>query len=60
VAQGAPGDILRHPGSITGAYLRGEGKITVPSRRTTPAPRRVAFGQRGVQPILLTGYRSIT
>jgi excinuclease ABC subunit A len=40
VAQGTPGDILRHPASITGAYLRGERKITVPSRRTPNDPAR--------------------
>ncbi|MHB1142199.1 MAG: excinuclease ABC subunit UvrA [Sulfuricaulis sp.] len=40
VAQGAPGDILRHPASITGAYLRGERKITVPARRTPNDPAR--------------------
>jgi excinuclease ABC subunit A len=40
VAQGTPGDILRHPASITGAYLRGERKITVPSRRAPNDPAR--------------------
>jgi len=40
VAQGTPADILRHPASVTGAYLRGERKITVPSRRTPNDPAR--------------------
>ncbi len=34
VAQGTPEDIVRHPRSITGAYLRGEREITVPRERT--------------------------
>ncbi len=33
VAQGSPEDVVRHPKSITGAYLRGERKIAVPSVR---------------------------
>ncbi|BAV34557.1 excinuclease ABC subunit A [Sulfuricaulis limicola] len=40
VAQGTPADILRHPASITGAYLRGERKIAVPARRTPNDPAR--------------------
>jgi excinuclease ABC subunit A len=34
VAQGTPEDIVRHPRSITGAYLRGEKEIAIPSGRT--------------------------
>ncbi|MDH5513353.1 MAG: excinuclease ABC subunit UvrA, partial [Gammaproteobacteria bacterium] len=40
VARGTPEDIVRHPASVTGAYLRGERKIAVPSRRTPPDPAR--------------------
>ena len=40
VAQGTPEEIVRHPRSITGAYLRGERKITVPSKRTPSDPAR--------------------
>ncbi|GAB4511345.1 MAG: excinuclease ABC subunit UvrA [Sulfuricaulis sp.] len=40
VAQGIPEEIVRHPNSITGAYLRGERKITVPSKRTSSDPAR--------------------
>jgi excinuclease ABC subunit A len=41
VARGTPGDIVRHPASITGAYLRGERKIAVPARRTPLDPARL-------------------
>ncbi len=34
VAQGKPEDIVRHPQSITGAYLRGERRIEVPAQRS--------------------------
>jgi excinuclease ABC subunit A len=40
VAQGTPEDIVRHPRSITGAYLRGEKEIAVPSGRTRNNPAR--------------------
>ncbi|MEW6691170.1 MAG: excinuclease ABC subunit UvrA, partial [Pseudomonadota bacterium] len=40
VAQGTPTEILKHPASITGAYLRGERKITVPAQRTPNDPAR--------------------
>ena len=40
VAQGAPEEIVRHPRSITGAYLRGERKIAVPHGRTPNDPSR--------------------
>ncbi|MGA9031855.1 MAG: excinuclease ABC subunit UvrA [Sulfuricaulis sp.] len=40
VAQGTPEDIVRHPRSITGAYLRGEKEITIPSARTRNDPAR--------------------
>lgn len=33
VAEGTPQDILQHPKSLTGAYLRGEKMIAVPSKR---------------------------
>ncbi|MBI3545739.1 MAG: excinuclease ABC subunit UvrA [Gammaproteobacteria bacterium] len=34
VAQGTPNDIVRHPDSITGAFLRGEQEVEIPSVRT--------------------------
>ncbi|MGE5240679.1 MAG: excinuclease ABC subunit UvrA [Bacteroidota bacterium] len=40
VAQGKPEDILRHPRSITGAYLRGEQRIEVPAQRAPNDPAR--------------------
>jgi excinuclease ABC subunit A len=40
VAQGTPEEIVRHPNSITGAYLRGEREITIPSKRTPNDPVR--------------------
>jgi len=40
VAQGTPEEIVRHPRSITGAYLRGEREIAVPSVRTPNDPAR--------------------
>ncbi len=40
VAQGTPEEVVRHPDSITGAYLRGERKIVVPSKRTPNDPAR--------------------
>jgi len=40
VAQGAPTEIIQHPHSITGAYLRGEKAIPIPSVRTPNVPAR--------------------
>ncbi len=40
VAQGVPEDIVRHPNSITGAYLRGEQEIAIPATRTPNDPAR--------------------
>ena len=40
VARGTPGEIVQHPHSITGAYLRGERKIEVPPLRTPNDPLR--------------------
>jgi excinuclease ABC subunit A len=40
VAQGTPEEIVRHPRSITGAYLRGEKAIAIPSGRTRNDPAR--------------------
>ena len=40
VAQGTPEDIVRHPRSVTGAFLRGEREITVPLERTPNDPAR--------------------
>jgi len=40
VAQGKPEDILKHPQSITGAYLRGERRIEIPAQRTPNDPAR--------------------
>ena len=36
VAQGAPADIMAHPDSLTGAYLSGQRRIELPTRRTRP------------------------
>jgi excinuclease ABC subunit A len=40
VAQGTPEEIRRHPQSITGAYLRGDQEIEVPSTHTPNDPAR--------------------
>jgi excinuclease ABC subunit A len=40
VAQGTPEDIVRHPRSVTGAFLRGEREIAVPPQRTPNEPAR--------------------
>jgi excinuclease ABC subunit A len=49
VAQGAPAEILRHPGSLTGQYLSGRKRIPVPSRRRrVDAARKLRIsGARG-------------
>jgi excinuclease ABC subunit A len=49
VAQGRPQDIVRHPASLTGAYLRGERRIEIPARRTPRDPARQILirGARG-------------
>ncbi len=36
VAQGTPADIMRHPDSLTGQYLRGEKRVALPSRARRP------------------------
>ena len=36
VAQGTPADIMRHPDSLTGQYLRGEKRVALPSRTRRP------------------------
>ena len=38
VAEGTLDDIIATPGSLTGAYLRGEREIPVPTRRRPPQP----------------------
>ncbi|HET7729000.1 MAG TPA: excinuclease ABC subunit UvrA, partial [Usitatibacter sp.] len=40
VAQGTPGEILRHPHSLTGQYLSGRRSIAVPGRRRRPDPSK--------------------
>jgi excinuclease ABC subunit A len=40
VAQGTPEEIRRHPQSITGAYLRGDQEIEIPSTHTPNDPAR--------------------
>ncbi len=40
VAQGTPAQIMADPESLTGAYLRGQQCIAVPTRRTPPDPQR--------------------
>ena len=41
VAQGPPTDVLAHPRSLTGAYLRGDRRIEWPAKRRVPGPRRL-------------------
>ena len=36
VAQGTPADIMRHPDSLTGRYLRGEKRVALPVRARRP------------------------
>ena len=40
VAAGPPEDVMAEPGSITGAYLRGDRAIELPKRRRAPADDR--------------------
>jgi excinuclease ABC subunit A len=40
VAEGTPDEIIRHPDSITGAYLSGRMGIEVPAERRQPNPAR--------------------
>ena len=40
IAQGTPDDIAQHPDSLTGAYLSGRRRITLPDRRTPPNPKK--------------------
>jgi excinuclease ABC subunit A len=49
VAQGTPAEVIAQPRSLTGAYLRGDERIEIPARRTTPDPQRalVVRGARG-------------
>jgi len=41
VAEGTPADILKHPKSLTGAYLSGKKQIAVPAKRAKPDPKRM-------------------
>ena len=36
VAQGSPAEVMRHPDSLTGQYLRGEKRVALPSRTRRP------------------------
>ena len=49
VAQGAPADILRHPKSLTGAFLSGRRAIKVPAKRVAADGKRMlkVHGARG-------------
>ncbi len=40
IAQGTPEDILRHPDSLTGAYLSGRLRIELPAKRNQADPKR--------------------
>ncbi len=40
VAAGAPGELEKHPDSVTGRFLSGEEKIEPPARRREPDPKR--------------------
>jgi excinuclease ABC subunit A len=46
VAEGTLADIIATPGSLTGAYLRGEREIPVPKRRRPPQPGHELLIQR--------------
>jgi excinuclease ABC subunit A len=41
VAEGTPGEVERHPESLTGAYLAGRRSIPLPARRTPPDEQRL-------------------
>ncbi|UCG72654.1 MAG: excinuclease ABC subunit UvrA [Chromatiales bacterium] len=41
IAQGTPQDILRHPDSLTGAYLSGRRRIELPAKRNQADPKRL-------------------
>ena len=49
IAQGTPGEVAKHPDSITGAYLSGRSGIPVPALRREPDPKRMlkVVGARG-------------
>jgi excinuclease ABC subunit A len=47
VAEGAPGEIIASPASLTGRYLCGQLSIPVPGRRNRPKDRLVIRGARG-------------
>ncbi len=36
VAQGSPAEVMRHPDSLTGQYLRGEKRVALPARARRP------------------------
>ena len=36
VTQGSPAEVMRHPGSLTGQYLRGEKRVALPARTRRP------------------------
>ena len=40
VAEGSPAEIMKHPSSLTGQYLSGKRKISVPSSRMQPDPKK--------------------
>jgi len=43
IAQGTPADIVSHPDSMTGKFLRGEEKIVVPARRPNDPTRQLVI-----------------
>jgi len=47
VAEGPPQEILKHPDSLTGAYLSGKKKIPVPRRRRSSHKTLKVLGARG-------------
>jgi excinuclease ABC subunit A len=47
VAAGTPAELMRHPDSLTGAYLGNRRRIPVPTRRREPGPRYL--GIRGAR-----------
>jgi excinuclease ABC subunit A len=49
VAEGTPGDVIKHPDSLTGKYLSGRMQIALPRLRTPRDPRRTiqVIGARG-------------
>ncbi len=55
VAEGTVAEVAAHPGSVTGAFLRGERGIALPAARRPVAPRGPAIALAGVRARNLRG-----